>query len=477
MPTDGMHGLVGLDFGTTTSSALVAQARVRRNASSGRMELADFRETYRSELEFTPLNGELLDLAAAERLLDRWLSAAAVDPADLLGGGALLTGLAAQRANAAGLVAAIRQRLGNTLVATADDPCLESWLAFQGSCAALSRRHPEKWFIHIDIGGGTANFALGRDGEVHATGCLLVGARHVRVEPGTHRITGLSLQAATVLPSLGIHPTLGAQLSAEEVGRIAAWSANQIVHAATGESVGGADPRAAASVQVPFLPPLSSSQRQAAVITLSGGVGELVYAAAAGRQLPPTTAFGDLGIELAGRLHDHAAWRPFWTEFIPDGGGRATVAGLLQHTTRISGTSLHLPDANLLPLADLPIVGTLRPDLADDALRHLLDLARRSTTGAGLRIEGLGTSAEAVRQCGERLAACLVATGFPADRPLVLLLESNAGKALGQCATRWGRVAVKLLVIDELDLPDARYAAIGRLRDGVVPVSFHGLRK
>ena len=132
--------LVGLDFGTTTSSALVAEGLVRRNAVTGRMELSVTRETFRSPLMFTPLDGDRLDLAAILRLVDGWLARGGIVPshADVAGGGALLTGLTARRENASGLVAAIRKRLGPALVATADDPCLESWLAFQGSCAPLS---------------------------------------------------------------------------------------------------------------------------------------------------------------------------------------------------------------------------------------------------------------------------------------------------------------------------------------------------
>jgi hypothetical protein len=36
-------------------------------------------------------------------------------------------------------------------------------------------------------------------------------------------------------------------------------------------------------------------------------------------------------------------------------------------------------------------------------------------------------------------------------------------------------VAVPLVVVDELDLPLARWVSLGMERDGIVPVSFHGL--
>src|SRR6476620_11025085 len=99
---------------------------------------------------FTPmLDGDRLDLTAVDRLLDGWLEAGRVQPSELFGGGALLTGLTAQKENAAALVALIRRRLGDALVATADDPCLESWLAFMGSCAELSRSHPDVAFLNL----------------------------------------------------------------------------------------------------------------------------------------------------------------------------------------------------------------------------------------------------------------------------------------------------------------------------------------
>ena len=88
---------------------------------------------------------------------------------------------------------------------------------------------------------------------------------------------------------------------------------------------------------------------------------------------------------------------------------------------------------------------------------------------------GLVPAADPVRSFGARLAACLAADGWPAGRSLVLLVDTNCGQALGQCATRWGQLRVPLVVVDEIDLPAARWATLGAARDGVVPVSFHGL--
>src|SRR5471032_2206531 len=111
--------LIGLDFGTTTSSAVIASAQLRRTAT-GRMELDAAEEIFRSEIVFTPmLADDRLDVAHVERLLDAWLEAGKIQAGELFGGGALLTGLTAQKENATALVQLIRRRLGDTLVATA----------------------------------------------------------------------------------------------------------------------------------------------------------------------------------------------------------------------------------------------------------------------------------------------------------------------------------------------------------------------
>src|SRR5262249_51108180 len=129
-----MVQLVGLDFGTTTSSAVVADADLAHNAVTGKRDLGRVRERFRSELMFPPWRDSRLDVVSIERAIDDWLRAGGVRREDLFGGGALLTGLAAQAENASVLVEAVRRRLGDAFIATADDPCLESWLAFHGSC-------------------------------------------------------------------------------------------------------------------------------------------------------------------------------------------------------------------------------------------------------------------------------------------------------------------------------------------------------
>ncbi|MBL8848249.1 MAG: ethanolamine ammonia-lyase reactivating factor EutA [Planctomycetaceae bacterium] len=470
--------LIGLDFGTTTSSAVVAEADVLRSAGTGRTEFGELTVRYRSEMRFTPLSGgEQLDLAQLETYLDDWFVAGNVRSENIFGGGALLTGLTARRENAAALVELIRRRLGDALIATADDPRLESWLAFMGGCAALSRFHPEQPVLNLDIGGGTTNLALGLNGEVLDTACLFIGARHIRVEPGTYRVTAVSRYARAMLDHLGIPSGLGDVLGPEE--RDAYLELNiALLEQATGANVVADQTIHELVTQVGFRrdrrgdgePVMSGGS-----LTYTGGVGELIYAHAAGLPWPETTAFGDLGIDLAQRIVASPVLGPDIHTHRPAFAGRATALGLMRHSTELSGNTLYLPRPELLPLKDVPIFGAIDVAVSLEHSASLLDLVRHSARGGCLLVRLDSTAATDVRETGRRIAAAADEVSFPPDRLLVLLVQHNLGKALGQYVTDWGKRPLNLVVIDEVPSRDAQYVRIGRPHRGNVPVSFYGL--
>jgi ethanolamine utilization protein EutA len=467
--------LVGLDFGTTTSSALIARARLAHNSVTGRMQLDEVRECYRSELVFTPVrNDGSLDEEKLAELMDGWLAAGAINPGEVFGGGALLTGLTAQKANAAALTRLIRTRLADALVATADDPCLESWLAFLGNCAGLSRAHPDLPILNLDVGGGTTNLALGIGGEVLRTGCLFVGARHVQLVPGTYRIAKLSPYAQACFGCLGMRKAPGDCLDEAEVAAVLDLYLALLEGAAAGRSEPFQDPVARQHQQVAFRLPADVA---APVVTFSGGVGELVYGHLEGKPWPPTTFFGDLGIDLARRIVASTHLGSQLHSYRPAAAGRATVCGLLRHSTEISGSTLFLSQPKALPLPAVPVLGTLFADTTDERMADLLALVRRSSCGGCLRVALPNGGAEAVRAVGRRIARTVRDSSFPADHALVLIVGENLGKVLGQYVTEWGALPLHLTVIDEVPMRDARYVHVGRPRGQVVPVSFYGLHE
>jgi ethanolamine utilization protein EutA len=325
--------------------------------------------------------------------------------------------------------------------------------------------------VNLDIGGGTTNIALGRSGEVLRTGSLFIGARHIEVEPGTYRIVKLSRYAQAMLDHLAIAVGPGHCLTPRQLDAILGWQMELIEHALAGDRSAFQNPVARLHEQVIFNSP---GELMEPLYCLSGGVGELVYDILQAKPLPTKTQFGDMGIDLAHRLATSPRWTARLTGITPQHAGRATVYGLLVHATRVSGSTVFLPDPALLPLRDVPIFGRVRSDSTDEQIRDILQLVARSAAGGCVVVSLAHGDRLAVRSLGERIGSALKANRF-ANAPLVLLVSVNVGKALGGYVSQWGSNAVKLIVLDEIEPLDARFVQIGTLRDQVVPISFYGL--
>ena len=466
--------LLGLDFGSTTSSALIAQASISSHCVTGRMALQEPVLLFRGEPVFTPFAGDAIDEQAVQQLIEGWLAEAKVAPQALFSGGVIITGLAAQRNNAQALAQLVGGLIGNVLITRADDGGLESWLAFMGSCSALSRFHSEQPILNLDIGGGTTNAALGLAGNVLANGCHFIGARHFQCVPGSYQLCAISSFGQILLDELGIHISLGDVLSAVQRKAIISWyiAALEAIVSADSDffksTAGQHTEQLALHLPVLNKPP---------IVTFSGGVGELLYRHLQGETLPGTTHYGDLGIDLALAIAASPRLVGDANRLVPENRGRATVYGLTLHNTEISGTTLFLPRPQSLPLKDLPIVARLPTSASLAQLVDAITLAARSEGGACLQLldDGAPPRLDDIRQLGARLASAIAQVEVSADWPLVLLLESNAGKALGNYASDWGRLPCNLVVIDEVRERHAHFINLGKSHQKIVPVAFYGV--
>lgn len=479
--------MVGLDFGSTTSSAVVANARVGRNSVTGRMSFGHPEIVYRSEPVFTPFENDRIDEIALRGYLDHWLKESGISVEKLFSGGAIITGLATEKANAGRIAELVKERVGEAIIATASDPSLESWLAFMGSCAVLSRYHSERPIINLDIGGGTTNPALGVNGNVLAAGCYFIGARHFQFEPGTYRLTAISHYGRMLMDQLGIRSNVGDDLEISERDAILEFYRTMLEAIVQGTEEVKDNPAAQLHTQIPLV---AKEWAGKSAITFSGGVGELIYRHALGHPLPETTYFGDLGIDLARAIMSSPILSAGDFKLVPEARGRATVYGLAIHSTEISGSTIFLPLQEVLPLQDVPIVGRMTMDAGDDKIRRLIRLIGRSECGGAIQItaavekgppEGVikGPSVarlEWVKALGQRLHAAIVAEMITADTPLIVLVPYNCGKSLGNYATDWRRLSANVVVIDEIPDRNAHFVNIGRIRNNIVPVSFYGVQ-
>ena len=463
--------LLGLDFGSTTSSVLIASAKLASSSATGRIQLDDVQVLYKSEPVFTPFIEQSIDTEKVAKLIAGWLKESGVSIKDIFSGGSMITGLAAQADNAGTLSKLIIEMVGESVIATADDPCLESWLAFKGSCGALSRYHADVPIINFDIGGGTTNVALGVSGDVQATGCYFIGARHFQFVSGGYQLSAISPYGAALLDDLSIHKKIGETLNATECERIISFYIKSLESIVTTDADFLNSSIAQKHTQVAF----DFSQNAQPKITFSGGVGELLYKISTDETLPSTTFYSDFGIDLALAISRSALLSADLITCVPEHKGRATVVGLTLHSTEISGSSVYFPKPDCLPLRDVPIIAILALDSPKEQWRSAFTLAARRQHGACIQISACNNTLEQVRALAIQIKHALHTSKYAPTQPLVILVEANIGKALGNYVSDWGQLDYNLIVIDELPTRDAHFVHIGRMHQGMIPVSFYGL--
>lgn len=439
-----------LDFGSTTSSALIAKAPLLKNSINGRMERGELEVLYRSEPIFTPFIEEKIDPSLLLNL-GEWFSHLDPDPELLTRGGVIITGLAALKENALEITKEIRRRYPETLVGLAGNPAYESWVSFMGNCLELSLKEPEQMFLNFDIGGGTSNIALGQKGELLSQGCLWVGARHFQFQPGTYLITKLSPHGKKLLEYLKISKKEGQELYPQEIESVLNFYIRTLEN---------------------FDPPLFLRDgdfgfsdfkiKKEFKLTFSGGVGELIYSFILGQPWPPTTFYGDFGIDLAQKILQSPLLSRNLKTHLPKHLGRATLYGLVLGSTEISGSTVYLSPLAHLPCLDVPILGEIE---------SALDLAQKSQTAAAFTISAHLKNLSEIKSFVDRIKNSLLTL----RSPIVLFVPKNIGKTLGNYLNDWGNSALNLIVIDELEVnpKKAQFVSLGAVKNGVIPVSLY----
>ena len=429
--------LLGIDIGTTTCRAMVFS--VERAGT----DLLDPRPLYISAVEITPFQGDSINLGSLRAILRYWKKDIESHP--FAAGGAIITGLAARAKNIQEVQALLPEVFSALVLVTAEDPRYESWLCFKGSVYKAPTRQPERHFLHLDIGGGTTNISFGRAGEVDDTGSFFVGARHIQFESGTQTISALSHFAEKWFGK-----KVGDTLDNEEVSKAAKYLCEQL------ESL----VREGRCFEPLVQSPLRARHPPPDYLSFSGGIAGWIY----GSEPDPkeTTPYNDLGLALARAIRESSILKAIpWVT--PAELGFATVAGLALFGCSFSGQSVFLPASPNLPLSGIPIVHSF---LVDG-----LEFAKGTAVFLSLPSSSLSDLEAAV----QHLSTLFEKHPWLTSRPLVLLINQNVGKTLGNLLTQWGKRDWPLYVIDQIPPPNGQFVHIGKEDRGIVPVSYYGM--
>jgi len=457
---------VGIDVGTATTKIIFSRLRFR-NLGMGlgvpRVRLTAREVIYRSQVHETPVAGNRL---LGERLLEylqEAYAAAGIDPATIGSGGVIITGEAARKENARSLLALLSRTAGTFVVATAG-PHLEAVIAGRGSGAAARSEQLGGTVAAVDIGGGTTNIALFRSGHVLDTACLNLGGKALRLDPATGQVRAITPAARTVLGARAMARSEGQSLDLLALRRTGEALADAIAGALVGQA-----PQASFTGLYDGHP-LTGEYRIGEVL-LSGGVANDMY-----NPEPPSLEaalrHGDIGPALGWALrsaleaHGLKVGRPVETTF-------ATVIGVGVHTLNLSGSTIRIPDPNLLPMVNLPVIRPFPHAAPVDAQAWSREVARHLSWQdpdgpVAIAMGPLGSvSFDALAEVARGISLGMKAW-LDRGQPLVVVAEQDVASALGLLLGAPGGV----ITVDELAVADGNYIDIGKpLYDGtVVPV-------
>ena len=431
---------VGLDVGTTSTQMVVSKLRVRNKASGfavPEMEITDREILYQSPIHFTPLLDEShVDGEALEALILEEYRRAGITRDNVDTGAVIVTGETSRKENAQAVTEALSRLSGDFVVTTAG-PDLESVLAARGSGAVSYSEKTGKTLLHMDIGGGTANLALIRKGNIEATGCLNVGGRLVKFAPN-----GEMTYVSPVLSGLwqgGATEELAKELA-------------ETLEAAAGL---GESPWLETLTTSGTAPLPLNAPGEKVIPSFSGGVADCIRG-----DFPPR-AFGDIGPELGRAIRESRLCQGEY--YLAEHTIRATVIGAGCHSALLSGSTVFCQNGRL-PKQNLTVV---------KLSREQQERIGEALPGRISAIEGPWVLALPGYAAPDyKTVAALADRLFPFAKkgPMLICLEADMAKALGQAlALRVGQAA-EILCIDRVKLSEDQYLDIGLPQGPAFPV-------
>ena len=437
---------VGLDVGTTSTQMIVSELAVENKAGSfsvPEMAISERKILYKSKVHFTPLKGEnLVDGSAIRELVEKEYTLAGITRQQVDTGAVIITGETSRKENAREVLSALSEFAGDFVVATAG-PDLESILAAKGAGAVAFSEESGKTVLHMDIGGGTANLAMIKEGKIIATGCLNVGGRLLKFDEN-----GIVTYVSPVL--VGLCDLKVGDMAQKSQVEAVAETLTQALEMAAGLRPGTDLLDKLTTEGTAMQPPEGET-----VISFSGGVADCID------QELPWLSFGDMGPVLGQTIRRSSLCKGQYRlgqETI-----RATVIGAGCHSAQLSGSTVFYRDV-ALPFQNLPVVTlTEQEQEKENLVSHIREKLRGQDGEAVLALPGY------LKPDYSRIKALAtkIAEGMASQRILVAV-QSDMAKALGQAMAL--STDKPILCIDRVKLSEGDYLDVGQSVGAAFPV-------
>ena len=392
--------------------------------------------------------------------------------ADVDCGAVILTGEAIKKTNARAIDDLFAAEAGKFVCATAGHK-LECTLAAHGSGAVQLSKQRNACVLHVDIGGGTTKLALIDKGKILERG-RLCGRRAPAGDRCLWRLDARRRQRAG-----SSREELGMPTDMRSMGELKNRKA--IAHAAR-HARGRSDHRrqqGRARQEAGTDRAAGAHGRARHCITVSGGVAEYIFGY-------ETKEHGDIAKFLAAEIGSQLGKRSKIKVVDPGQRIRATVIGASQFTVQVSGKTIYLPEDDVLPVHNVPVVhadidlsGKIDPKAFAKAIEAKLkqaDLETNSRHGHRLYLGGRSGIFAHPRGGrghfgrGQHRAAS-------ASDILFLMIEGDVGRTFGHLLESELKFPGHVISIDGVQLHDFDYVDVGAMitPPGVVPMVIKSL--
>ena len=463
---------VGIDVGTSTTQVVFSKLQMDNAGgyfSVPRVAIVDKEVVYKSEVYMTPLKTDvLIDTDALRDIVAAEFRKAGYRPEDTDSGAVIITGESARKENSDAVLKSLSDFAGDFVVSAAG-PDMESLIAGKGSGAWQYSMDHHCRVANLDIGGGTTNVVLFEDGETLARGCLDIGGRLICMNP-QGIITKVSPAAAVMAQAAGVSVSVGDrcdELKLTAVTRQMAAALNAYL------GVGTKDIDAILrQIKTPGSSDFPRPEKVQAVF-FSGGVADLIY-----HESADTWAYGDIGVLLGRAIRESRLFTDF-QKMEPGETIRATVVGAGTYTTTISGSTITYSD-DIFPLKNIPVIkldeelqeacfaGETEPVIRriqwalgqNDAEHFILAMPGKRDPG----YTEMKRAAASIRQIMDRVQ--------PPGEPILLVIESDIAKAMGQMIRQQPDLKRQVVAIDSIHVEDGEYVDMGKpmMNGMVIPV-------
>lgn len=447
---------VGIDLGTSTAQLVLSELTVENFASAftvPRISISDKKVIYRSDIIFTPLlNQSEIDAEPIKAFVAEQYRQAGIHKQDIQMGAVIITGETARKSNANNVLRALSGYAGDFVVATAG-PDLESIIAGKGAGAQTYSETKRKPVVNLDIGGGTTNLAVFKDGEVIDTACFDIGGRLIKLDQ-QQKITYIAPKIQEIINKKGLTLHLGDQATEQNLLPII----SELV-AVLENSIG-------LGTQSPFYQLLVTNHplrkgEELPIVTFSGGVADCLNTTSTN-----LFKYGDIGLLLGKYLRKSLIFSE--KEVLESAETiRATVVGAGSHTAEISGSTIAYRE-QILPVKNIPILKLAQEDETltvtelGQRIQEKLNWHRiEETPQIALAIRGMSNPTFAdIQRYGQGIVeglASLVAEQIP----IIVMVDEDMAKALGHALSAHLPKDYPFICLDSVKVENGDYVDIG----------------